>query len=112
MSDARAAFFARIARSRGETADRVVATDDDWRLPQPGLIRRPARAGPFETSPTARVDEPPASPTPLSQPHAVDVPPSPGRHSISAVGSDPVTNAISMDGLTKHYKDVHGPDRT
>ncbi len=33
VSSRRAAYFASIARSRGETADRIVATDDDWRLP-------------------------------------------------------------------------------
>ena len=33
LSPRRASYFASIARSRGETADRIVATDDDWRLP-------------------------------------------------------------------------------
>jgi hypothetical protein len=33
QSSRRASYFASIARSRGETADRIVATDDDWRLP-------------------------------------------------------------------------------
>ena len=33
VSSRRAAFFARIARSRGETADRQVAATEDWRLP-------------------------------------------------------------------------------
>ena len=33
VSPRRASYFASIARSRGETADRVVTTDDDWRLP-------------------------------------------------------------------------------
>ena len=33
LSTRRASYFASIARSRGETADRRIAADDDWRLP-------------------------------------------------------------------------------
>ena len=33
MSTRRATYFASVARSRGETADRVVAADAEWRLP-------------------------------------------------------------------------------
>ena len=33
VSTRRASYFASIARARGETADRVVAAEDDWRLP-------------------------------------------------------------------------------
>src|SRR5215207_2367567 len=33
LSTRRASYFASTARSRGETADRVVAADDEWRLP-------------------------------------------------------------------------------
>ena len=33
VSSRRASFFACVARSRGETADRQIAADDDWRLP-------------------------------------------------------------------------------
>jgi len=33
VSTRRASYFASIARGRGETADRFVAADADWRLP-------------------------------------------------------------------------------
>ena len=33
VSTRRAMFFAYVATSRGETADRVVAADAEWRLP-------------------------------------------------------------------------------
>ena len=33
VSTRRATYFATVARSRGETADRVVAADAEWRLP-------------------------------------------------------------------------------
>lgn len=33
VSHRRAAFFASVARRLGETADRFVAPDPDWRLP-------------------------------------------------------------------------------
>lgn len=33
VSHRRAAFFASVARQAGETADRVIAPDPDWRLP-------------------------------------------------------------------------------
>ena len=33
VSTRRATYFASVARSRGETADRVVAAEDGWRLP-------------------------------------------------------------------------------
>jgi hypothetical protein len=33
LSLRRASYFASIARSRGETAGRVIAADDDWLLP-------------------------------------------------------------------------------
>ena len=33
VSNRRASFFANIAKARGETADRVVPADDEWRLP-------------------------------------------------------------------------------
>ena len=33
VSHRRAAFFAAMARSRGQTADRVVAVEADWSLP-------------------------------------------------------------------------------
>ncbi len=33
MSTRRATYFASVAKSRGETADRVVAADAEWRLP-------------------------------------------------------------------------------
>ena len=33
VSTRRATYFASVARSRGETADRVVAADAEWRLP-------------------------------------------------------------------------------
>jgi hypothetical protein len=33
LSGRRASYFASVAKARGETADRVVAPDDDWRLP-------------------------------------------------------------------------------
>jgi hypothetical protein len=33
LSTRRASYFASVAKARGETADRVVAADDDWRLP-------------------------------------------------------------------------------
>ena len=33
MSTRRATYFANVAKSRGETADRVVAADAEWRLP-------------------------------------------------------------------------------
>jgi hypothetical protein len=35
VSQRRAAFYASIARENGETADRVVAADPTWRLPDP-----------------------------------------------------------------------------
>jgi hypothetical protein len=35
VSHRRAAFFAAIAKGRGETADRIVAVDPTWRLPSP-----------------------------------------------------------------------------
>lgn len=37
VSHRRAAFFAAIARAAGETADRVIAPDPDWTLPQGDL---------------------------------------------------------------------------
>jgi hypothetical protein len=37
VSHRRAAFFATVAREHGETADRVVAPDPDWRLPLAGI---------------------------------------------------------------------------
>jgi hypothetical protein len=33
VSHRRAAFFAAVARQRGETADRQIEVDDAWRLP-------------------------------------------------------------------------------
>jgi hypothetical protein len=33
VSHRRAAFFAAVARTHGETADRMIAPDPDWRLP-------------------------------------------------------------------------------
>ena len=33
VSQRRAAFFAAVAREQGETADRAVAADPDWRIP-------------------------------------------------------------------------------
>jgi hypothetical protein len=33
VSHRRAAFFAAIARRTGETADRIIAVDPEWRLP-------------------------------------------------------------------------------
>jgi hypothetical protein len=33
VSPRRASFHAYLARERGETADRVIAPDSDWRLP-------------------------------------------------------------------------------
>ena len=33
VSHRRAAFFAAVAREHGETADRTVAADPDWRIP-------------------------------------------------------------------------------
>ena len=33
VSHRRAAFFAAVARTHGETADRTVAPDPEWRLP-------------------------------------------------------------------------------
>ena len=33
VSTRRASYFASVAKARGETADRVVAADADWRLP-------------------------------------------------------------------------------
>ena len=33
VSTRRATYFAMVAKSRGETADRVVAADAEWRLP-------------------------------------------------------------------------------
>jgi hypothetical protein len=33
VSHRRAAYFAVVARSNGQTANRVVAVDADWRLP-------------------------------------------------------------------------------
>ena len=44
VSTRRAMFFANVAKSRGETADRVVAADAEWRLPSLSRARR--RAGP------------------------------------------------------------------
>ena len=37
VSHRKAAFFAAIARAAGETADRVIAPDPDWTLPQGDL---------------------------------------------------------------------------
>jgi hypothetical protein len=34
VSHRRAAFFAAVAREQGETADRTIAADPDWRLPE------------------------------------------------------------------------------
>ena len=33
VSHRRAAFFAAVARQTGETADRVIAVDPEWRIP-------------------------------------------------------------------------------
>ena len=33
VSHRRAAFFAAVAREQGQTADRTIAPDPDWRLP-------------------------------------------------------------------------------
>jgi hypothetical protein len=33
LSHRRAAFFANVARQAGETADRIIAADPDWRIP-------------------------------------------------------------------------------
>jgi hypothetical protein len=33
VSHRRAAFFASLARQHGETADRLITVDPDWRLP-------------------------------------------------------------------------------
>jgi hypothetical protein len=33
VSHRRAAFFAAVARTHGETADRMIAPDPDWQLP-------------------------------------------------------------------------------
>ena len=33
VSHRRAAFFAAVARENGETADRTIAADPDWRIP-------------------------------------------------------------------------------
>jgi hypothetical protein len=35
VSRRRAGFFAALARSRGETADRIVAPERGWRIPLP-----------------------------------------------------------------------------
>ena len=35
----RAAFFADFARRRGETANRVIAPEFGWAIPQSGLLR-------------------------------------------------------------------------
>jgi hypothetical protein len=37
VSHRKAAFFAAITRAAGETADRVIAPDPDWTLPQGDL---------------------------------------------------------------------------
>ena len=37
VSHRKAAFFAAIARAAGETAERVIAPDPDWTLPQGDL---------------------------------------------------------------------------
>ena len=37
VSHRKAAFFAAIARTTGETADRFIAPDPDWALPTGGL---------------------------------------------------------------------------
>lgn len=33
ISHRRVAYFASLAKANGETADRVIAAEDDWRLP-------------------------------------------------------------------------------
>ena len=57
VSSRRATFFARMARSRGETADRQIVAEDDWRLPTSpaldvarALANRPASGEAFETA--------------------------------------------------------------
>jgi hypothetical protein len=47
VSTRRATYFASIAKARGETADRVVVADPDWRLPvSPALdVMRALAAG-------------------------------------------------------------------
>jgi hypothetical protein len=51
LSARRASYFASVARARGETADRVVAPDDDWRLPvSPALDAARALAAETATS--------------------------------------------------------------
>jgi hypothetical protein len=46
VSHRRAAFFASLSRSRGETADRLVEADPEWALPAPVALDDGSRVAP------------------------------------------------------------------
>ena len=123
VSTRRATYFASVAKARGETADRIVGrrrrvaaarsrrgrSRPSLRAPRRPRPRRPARD---DASPGVVSILPPAT----GQTHAPPIPgrpdepsarPSrPERRLAAPTRSDPMTNAISMNGLTKHYKGV------